>query len=145
MNVNNMLAAQRRLPKPPPLFPPTPSSFTRLLLYSPLRPPELTLIKEGRVCLLENVFQALPNVPIHLEIKQYSEPEACVHATGNLICKYGRERLTVWGSFSKGMGGGCNDSVACFPPPRTIMYKSTIQEKMWKSVLYILQRLMMPT
>jgi len=69
----------------------------------------------GRVCLLETVFQAIPTVPIHLEIKQYDQPAACVRATGDLICKYERERLTAWGSFSTGATGECAEQFPNIP------------------------------
>lgn len=70
---------------------------------------------EGRICLLETVFKAYPTLPIHLEIKQYTNPAACVKATGDLICKYGRERLTAWGSFSTGATKECAKQFPTIP------------------------------
>ncbi|KAL9981112.1 hypothetical protein ACROYT_G009775 [Oculina patagonica] len=55
--------------------------------------------------LLETVFEAFPNIPINVDIKTNSDE--LVNKTHELICKYNRKDLTVWGNFSKEVTEKC--------------------------------------
>ncbi|XP_020604411.1 glycerophosphodiester phosphodiesterase domain-containing protein 1-like [Orbicella faveolata] len=58
-----------------------------------------------RIPLLESVFEAFPNIPINVDIKTNSD--VLIDKTHELICKYNRKDLTVWGNFSKEVTDKC--------------------------------------
>lgn len=64
-------------------------------------------VKNDDCCipLLESVFEAFPNIPINVDIKTNSD--VLIDKTHELICKYNRKDLTVWGNFSKEVTDKC--------------------------------------
>lgn len=61
--------------------------------------------EDCHIPLLESVFAAFPNIPINVDIK--SNCDILIDKTHNLICKYNRRDLTVWGNFSKEVTDKC--------------------------------------
>jgi len=59
-----------------------------------------------RIPLLEEVFQAFPDIVVNIDIKEGSDE--LIEEINNLIVKYNRENLTIWGSFQE------NGSLKCY-------------------------------
>jgi lysophospholipase D len=52
-----------------------------------------------RIPLLEDVFKLFPSIPINLDIKYHSDD--LIQKVNDLIIKYKRQDITVWGSFDQ--------------------------------------------
>lgn len=59
-----------------------------------------------RIPLLEEIFEKFPDLPINLDIKFHSDQ--LVEKVHELILKYKREDITVWGSFNENVTKKCN-------------------------------------
>ncbi|XP_073257209.1 lysophospholipase D GDPD1-like isoform X2 [Porites lutea] len=60
---------------------------------------------DRKIPLLESVFKAFPDIPINVDIK--SNSDELIDKTHELICKYNRKKITVWGNFSKEVTEKC--------------------------------------
>jgi len=58
-----------------------------------------------RIPLLENVFEKFPDMRINLDIKV--DNDELIRKVNELIVKYKREKITVWGSFSESVTQKC--------------------------------------
>ena len=58
-----------------------------------------------RIPLLETVFQNFPDMRINLDIKVHNDE--LIRKVNELIIKYKREKITVWGSFSEEVTRKC--------------------------------------
>ncbi|KAJ1536901.1 Lysophospholipase D gdpd1, partial [Cladochytrium tenue] len=58
-----------------------------------------------RIPLLEEVFAELPSCPMQIDVK--SGPEELIRKTGQLIQKFERQKLTIWGSGQSRAGDCC--------------------------------------
>lgn len=54
--------------------------------------------EERRIPLLNDVFRDFPSVPINIDIK--ADNDRLIKEVDNLIRKFDRAEITVWGSFS---------------------------------------------
>ncbi|XP_073983617.1 lysophospholipase D GDPD1-like [Rhodnius prolixus] len=61
--------------------------------------------EERRIPLLSEVFKHFPTVPINIDVK--SNNDLLVKEVNRLITHYGRENITVWGSFSESITLKC--------------------------------------
>jgi hypothetical protein len=59
-----------------------------------------------RIPLLEDVFKECPGIPINLDVKINNDE--LIKKINDLIVKYKRERLTVWGSFNETVTRKCH-------------------------------------
>jgi hypothetical protein len=62
-------------------------------------------LESRRIPLLEDVFKACPSVRINLDIK--FDNDELIRKANDLIVKYKREHITVWGSFSENVARKC--------------------------------------
>ena len=62
-------------------------------------------VDSRRIPLLEDVFHAFPDMPINLDIK--IDNNHLIEKVHDLIVKYEREHLTVWGSFRESVNKKC--------------------------------------
>jgi len=63
-------------------------------------------VNNRKIPLLADVFQAFPDTVINIDVKEGSDD--LIHEINNLILKYERESLTIWGSFKE------NGSLKCY-------------------------------
>lgn len=79
----------------------------RRILNVQLQPGVASQMKNDdcHIPLLESVFEAFPDIPINVDIK--TNCDVLIDKTHELICKYNRKDLTVWGNFSKEITDKC--------------------------------------
>lgn len=68
--------------------------------------------EERRIPLLSEVFKHFPTVPINIDVK--SNNDLLVKEVNRLITHYGRENITVWGSFSESITLKCYAQVSYY-------------------------------
>ncbi|CAL8107701.1 unnamed protein product [Calicophoron daubneyi] len=76
-----------------------------------------TNVEPSKILRLRDVFEAFPNVPINIDIKD--NDDRLVHAVADLIREYKREKLTVWGGMSCEIADKCRrilPDALIFPP-----------------------------